>query len=51
MLGPKAVRNDVAGQVISALLQFNQAEQTVALLDENVDSLKRLRSAVRNYEK
>lgn len=47
----KAVRNEVAGQVISALLQFNQAEQTVALLGENVGSLKRLLTAVRNREK
>lgn len=47
----KAVRNQVAGQVISALLQYNQAERTVALLGENVGSLKRLRTAVRNREK
>lgn len=47
----KAARNDLAGQVISALLQFNQAEQTVALLGENVGSLKRLRTAVINREK
>lgn len=47
----KAVRNQVAGQVISALLQYNQAERTVALLGENVGSLKRLRTAVKNREK
>ncbi|MEW7007111.1 MULTISPECIES: TolC family protein [unclassified Lentilitoribacter] len=47
----KAVRNQVASQVISALLQFNQAQQTVALLGENVGSLKRLLTAVRNREK
>lgn len=47
----KAVRNEVAGQVISALLQFNHVQQTVALLGENVGSLKRLRTAVRSREK
>lgn len=47
----KAVRNDVAGRVISALLQYNQAQKTVALLGENVGSLRRLLTAVKNREK
>lgn len=46
----KAARNELAGQVISALLQYKQAEQTVALLGENVGSLNRLLTAVRNRQ-
>lgn len=47
----QAVRNDLAGQVISALLQYKQAEQTVALLGQNVGSIKFLLAAVQNRQK
>lgn len=47
----KAARNELAGQVISALLQYKQAEKTVGLLGENVGSINRLLSAVKNRQK
>lgn len=46
-----SAQNKVLQDVLSAYLQYHQTEETVKLLGQNVSSLKKLRTAVRDRKK